>query len=332
MDIAITYAIIIIISILAVYIAKKVKIPSVVSLIFVGIFFGVQSIRSIVIGPNEGFVLALGDIALISLMFLTGIESSWNTIYKEKTDAAYIAFFSALVPFLMGFIIIKVMGFSTYIAFIVGVCMSISAEATKAQLLIDLNKLKTKVGSAMIGAGILDDALGFAAFAAVTYTLSEVATADYIIMGGAILAFFVGVVTHNFLGKNHIVIKSLESILMILVVPFFFISMGLHFELHTIYTSPLLLIVIIFLAIVGKLFGALLTKKLTKFSYQQLYLIGWGMNSRGAIELALALIAFKANLIPVEIYSVLVIMALVTTLIFPFIVTHLIKKHPKIMG
>jgi len=56
-----------------------------------------------------------------------------------------------------------------------------------------------------------------------------------------------------------------------------------------------------------------------------------GMNSRGAIELVLLLVAFRNSLIPVEIYSSLVMMTLVTTLIFPFIISWMIHNNRGIM-
>ena len=56
------------------------------------------------------------------------------------------------------------------------------------------------------------------------------------------------------------------------------------------------------------------------------------MNSRGAVELAIALIAFRSGLIPTELYSSLVIMALFTTLLFPFIIIRMIKKDSRIMN
>jgi hypothetical protein len=55
------------------------------------------------------------------------------------------------------------------------------------------------------------------------------------------------------------------------------------------------------------------------------------MNSRGALELALALVAFRTGLIHVKLYSALIVMALVTTLVFPFVVTGMIRRDPSIM-
>jgi Kef-type K+ transport system membrane component KefB len=59
--------------------------------------------------------------------------------------------------------------------------------------------------------------------------------------------------------------------------------------------------------------------------------MGWAMNSRGALEIGLAIIALRVGLIEVDLYSSLIVMALITTLIFPFIINYKVRKYPKIM-
>jgi len=91
-------------------------------------------------------------------------------------------------------------------------------------------------------------------------------------------------------------------------------------------------LIILAIAVTGKIIGSLAAKPFVHLSWKQLYLVGWGMNSRGAVELALALLAYQAGLIERDIYSSLVIMALATTLIFPFIIRKMINKDPDLIG
>jgi Kef-type K+ transport system membrane component KefB len=55
------------------------------------------------------------------------------------------------------------------------------------------------------------------------------------------------------------------------------------------------------------------------------------MNSRGAAELVIALIAMEYNLISLDIFSALVAMSIVTTLIFPPVLSRGIKRNPGLM-
>ncbi|MBW2984004.1 cation:proton antiporter [Candidatus Woesearchaeota archaeon] len=325
----------IIIILLAAYLftslGRKIRIPIVVSLIFCGLVLDMPAVKGLVIEPNTGFIFGLGDIALLCLMFLAGLESSWRGIYKERKDAILIAFFAALVPFLAGFVAFMMMGFSLHISFIVGVCMSITAEATKARVLMELKKLRTKVGAAMMGAGIIDDILGFSLFILITYIFKEAYIREDMLIAGALISFLIGILVQKNVGREHTAVKSAEKVLLRVMVPFFFISIAIHFDMNSLVVNPVLLMSIIVIAIAGKMAGTFLTKPFTKFRWKQLYLIGWAMNSRGAVEMALALIAFRTKIIPLELYSSLVLMALVTTLIFPFMIMKMIRKDPKIM-
>lgn len=332
MNIFVSLVVILLSSYLATYLARKLKIPTVVALILNGIFIGIPVLRNTLLEPNLPFITAIGDVGLISMMFVAGLESSWKVIYKERKDAMIIAIFAAVVPFLLGFFVFYMLGFSFLISSIVGICMSITAEATKASVLMELNRLKSKIGATMMGAGIIDDIAGLSLFILVNYLLKEVFIKEDLLLAGVIVSFFIGIIVQKSIGREHKIIHSLEKALIICIIPFFFISMGLHFDMNSLILKPTLLILILVIATSGKLLGVFLTKPFNKFSWAQLHLIGWGMNSRGAVEMAIALIAFRGNLIPIELYSSLVVMALLSTMIFPFIMTHLIRKRPRIMG
>lgn len=331
MYIIITIIIVLLFAYIFSYFGKKLNIPSVVALIICGLVLNIPFIRNYFLEPNTGIISFIGDFALLFLMFIAGLESSWKIMYKEKKDSGTIAFFGTLIPFLIGFLTFYLFDFSLMVSLIVGICMSITAEAAKAKLLLDLNKLKTKVGSALMGAGIIDDLIGILMFMGVTYSLNNSFARENLSLIGAVIMFILGVIIQTKYGRDHKIINWLEKILFWVFIPFFFVSVGIHFQFSTLIFNPLFVLIVIIIAIIGKLLGSLMAKPFTSFSYKQIHLIGWAMNSRGAVEIALALIAFKNNLIPAEVYSTLVIMALVTTMIFPFVLIRDIKKYADIM-
>ncbi len=51
------------------------------------------------------------------------------------------------------------------------------------------------------------------------------------------------------------------------------------------------------------------------------------MNSRGAVELDIVLLALNHGLITQEVFSSLVTISIITPLMFPFILQHEIKKN-----
>ena len=314
---------------LLVFLGKKIKVPEVVMLIIAGLIFNIVFLKNWIISENSGVVSILGDAGLFFLMFLAGLEVSLKQMYKERKNSILIALFASILPFSLGVLSFSLLGFSILTSAMVGIGMAITAEATTANVLIDLKKIKTKIGAAMIGAGIADDIIGIGLFVIISILFSA-GIFEQIITIGAIMSFFLGILSHRIMRKTKEK-NILEEVGLFFIVPFFFVSVGINFNLNSLILNPIILLVIVSIAIIGKIGGVFLTKPFTKFKNKQALLIGWAMNSRGAIELALALVAFKIGLLNTELYSGIVLMALITTLIFPFIITHMINKYKKIM-
>ncbi|MCF7866362.1 cation:proton antiporter [Candidatus Woesearchaeota archaeon] len=331
MEPIIALILLIIMIILLRYISYKLKIQPMILFILFGIFLH-TSFTYQFLSLNKINLSSLGELGLIILMFLAGLESSWSNIMKEEKDAMYIATFSAGTSFIAGTVLFLLLGQTILVSLIVGTCMSITAEAAKARVLITLKKIKTKVGSAMMGAGLIDDVLGISIFLVITYLFGTTDIKNLILLSSALLAYVIGIVSQTYFGRNHNAIEKIENTALWFIVPFFFVNVGFMLNPEMLQINYLIILAVLIAGIGGKFIGVFMTKKFTKFSFKQLYLIGWSMNSRGGIGLALALLAFNMKLINLEIYSSLIILAIVTTLIFPIVVTRIVKKNPKIMN
>jgi len=331
MHIIITLMICILISFLFTKFAKKLKLSAVIGLIIAGIVMG-SPLLALFIEPNTGVILDLGSLGLIFLMFLAGMEVSFDMLKKEEKDSLIVGSLATIVPFLMGFVAFLFLGFSFFTSLTVGICMSITAEATTSLVLLELNKLKTRIGSLMLESGIIDDILGISLFVFVVYLFTgNFTTREVITLVLSVAGFGIGIIVNKFLGREHEKINYLENFLMIFVIPFFFISLGVYFSLKSLTLNPLLLIIIVVIAMTGKIAGVMLAGPLIKLPLNKLYIVGWGMNSRGAVGLAVAFIALKIGLLDSILYSGLVFMTLITTLIFPFIIKRMVEKYPDIM-
>lgn len=144
---------------------------------------------------------------------------------------------------------------------------------------------------------------------------------------GALLA---GALLNYTEGENYdhkINVKNLELVTFTLFVPFFFINIGLNFDFAMMIANLPLVLIVLVVAILGKLLGAFAAKPFTDLSFKQLHVVGWAMNCRGLVELVIATFAYGAGLIPVEIFSALVAMAVVTTFLFPVMVKYLVKDR-----
>jgi Kef-type K+ transport system membrane component KefB len=119
--------------------------------------------------------------------------------------------------------------------------------------------------------------------------------------------------------------------------PIFFVSIGLHLEFGAIGQVPGFVVLLIAIAILSKLIGCGLPAYWVGLSRHESLMIGIGMSGRGAVELIVAGVALQAGLFahptPVppivgSLFSSVVIMALVTTLLTPVFLRWLARHGP----
>lgn len=103
-----------------------------------------------------------------------------------------------------------------------------------------------------------------------------------------------------------------------LLVPIFFISIGLSINLRQLEAGAFWLILLVsVVAVVGKIFGAGLGAYLARYSLRESYQLGAGMVSRGEVGLIVSSIGLKAGLMDNRAFSAVIVMILITTLITP---------------
>lgn len=129
-------------------------------------------------------------------------------------------------------------------------------------------------------------------------------------------AFFAGLIMPTENSIRNALTTKLEDVSVILFLPLFFALTGLRTELGLL-SSPNLWsvsIIVIVAAVAGKLGGAALAGRMSGLGWHQAIQVGILMNTRGLMELVVLDIGLSAGLLSKELYTILVIMALVTTL------------------
>jgi len=95
--------------------------------------------------------------------------------------------------------------------------------------------------------------------------------------------------------------------------PLFFVSIGLHVNFITNFNLQLVLIVLA-IACIAKISGASLGAFLGGLNKRSALAVGFGMNARGAMEILLGTIAYKAGIIHADLFVALIILALLTSI------------------
>jgi len=103
-------------------------------------------------------------------------------------------------------------------------------------------------------------------------------------------------------------------------VPIFFVSVGLEANVREI-TGPVVpfLFVLVGVAILSKMLGSGLGARLGGFTNREALRVGVGMVSRGEVGLIVASIGVLQDIIQQELFSVIVILVLLTTLVTPIL-------------
>ncbi|MGC4040641.1 MAG: cation:proton antiporter [Flavobacterium sp.] len=128
-------------------------------------------------------------------------------------------------------------------------------------------------------------------------------------------AFMMGAIMPDISKFRNIFIEKVEDVSVILLLPLFFVFTGLRTEIGLI-NEPYLWKVtgfIILVAVVGKFFGSALAAKFVGQNWRDSLTIGALMNTRGLMELVVLNIGYELGVLSPKIFTMMVIMALVTT-------------------
>ncbi len=128
-------------------------------------------------------------------------------------------------------------------------------------------------------------------------------------------AFMTGAIMPDSTKFRNIFIEKVEDVALILLLPLFFVFTGLRTQIGLISDPELLKITgyIILVAVAGKFVGSALAARFVGQNWRDSFTIGALMNTRGLMELVVLNIGFDLDVLSPEIFTMMVIMALVTT-------------------
>jgi Kef-type K+ transport system membrane component KefB len=122
--------------------------------------------------------------------------------------------------------------------------------------------------------------------------------------------------------------KTTSGITMGFLAPIFFATMGIAFDITSL-NNLLLLTVVLIASFLSKIFGGYFGSRLAGFDNPKSITIGLGLNARGMMELVIANIALQKGFIDISIFSILVLMALLTTIITPIMLREAYARLEK---
>ncbi len=128
-------------------------------------------------------------------------------------------------------------------------------------------------------------------------------------------AFLVGVIMPSSLNFRSIVTDKIEDVSIVLLLPLFFAFNGLRTQIGLLNESHLWITFgwVILVAVAGKFGGSTISAKMVGQSWKDSLSIGVLMNTRGLMELIILNIGYDLGILSPQIFTMMVLMALVTT-------------------
>lgn len=129
--------------------------------------------------PNQDLEL-VSTIAIFFVMLFIGLEMDLREIRRSGKTAFIISIVSLVVPFFIGYQISIFFGLEVIESLFIGLLLSVTSVPVSAIILLELGVLKTKIGSTVMSAAVIDDIISLVILAIILQLhASEQATLDF---------------------------------------------------------------------------------------------------------------------------------------------------------
>lgn len=148
------------------YVSARFGQPSVLGELLVGLILGPTVLNLFQVVPwfagdthLEESLTLFGEIGVLLLMFLAGLELELNELLKSGKVAALAGTLGVILPLLGGYGTALLFGSAPAEALFIGLALSATSVSISARTLMELGVLRSKVGIALLGAAVFDDIL-----------------------------------------------------------------------------------------------------------------------------------------------------------------------------
>ncbi len=274
---------------------------------------------NLLVNPNQRLVFSLFIATAMSISAVPVIAKVLMDLKLIRRDIGQVTLAAGMTDDTIGWILLSVVSglassgkfdFQTVIHSIGGAILFLGFAFTLGRVVIAwlLRWVDDYIGGATASlSALLILALGAAAL---THTLG---------IEAALGAFVTGILAGQSPRFNREAGLTLELITSGFLAPIFFATAGLKVDLQQILVPETFGIGLIVLAIAcfGKFTGAYLGSRFGGLSHWEGIAMGSGMNARGAMEIIVATIGVSLNVLNPQMYSIIVMVAIVTSLMAP---------------
>lgn len=165
-------------------ISRKLKQPAVLGQIIAGIVLGLG------IMEKTAMIEHMGEIGVIFLMFIAGLETDVKELQESSKSSSLIAIGGVIVPILL------VTGGTYFVtgnltsAVFMGVISTATSVSISVQTLRELGQLRTRQGIGILGAAIIDDIVGIILLTLIVGVIKPEVSSSVVVVLAKIVGFF----------------------------------------------------------------------------------------------------------------------------------------------
>jgi Kef-type K+ transport system membrane component KefB len=145
------------------YLSIRFGQPSVLGELLVGILLGPSIVNllnlSFIDHELTETIIKLGELGVLLLMFLAGLELHFDEMTQNLRVAAFAGLMGVVWPVLLGWGAGMLFGMDQPAAIFLGLTLGATSVSISAQTLIELKALRSRVGLSLLGAAVFDDIL-----------------------------------------------------------------------------------------------------------------------------------------------------------------------------
>jgi len=102
----------------------------------------------------------LAQVGVVVLMFVAGLETDIQMAKRALKPAFWAASGGVILPMLGGYLLSRWVGFTWQQALFIGTILTATSVTITAQTLMNLSQIRSKAGSTILGAAVIDDVMG----------------------------------------------------------------------------------------------------------------------------------------------------------------------------
>lgn len=194
-------------------ITGKIRMPKMLGGLIAGIVLGPAVLNIINLNSTLEFLESLG---IIFIMFLAGLETKLKQFMKDSGKFVTIAITGVIIPLALGFLFSRFYVIDRTLNIFFGMVITATSVSITVESLMEMKKMKSHIGTAIIGAGVVDDIIGiiFLSFVLNNGNVTALATLNVVlkILVFLVLALIIGLLMFKFLGWLELKLKKSEEL------------------------------------------------------------------------------------------------------------------------